>query len=576
MTFMAERLKNVLSFANLAPGASITIPHGLNTGATGMRPLAPDMIYLPSPDLDVASDTINVTLTNLGAEPLSGSVLVEAWHTIERAFADVNDEDLPVKPYIVVSVESGNAPPQPPFNINQVTIYARTTGNDTTGNGRTPATAYRTFQRAVRDVPSIVPAGVSYVVDITGLGIETLPVNYQLPVVEGTFFGGTNAPHPFLFNHVLSVRAFPQLVTAIPPADAVITTADAPVLTSNADTKLAILTLGIARASWAGGALKGKQFVRTLGTSQTSCCIYDSNATQLFLCNKIGPGPNFIPPLAPGEQFQIVEPSATLEAPPSTDFDGGAIRCMNVSSVAFQGIRLRCSVPGGDFSLFIAGASQPFFELCDIPDGVETGDAQYQLSMFSTFMQGSNGVLVDSDTFALRRSYFANITDFSFSTRHQDMNLSVIENCAELRNKVAAPGFVPSPNVMTTWSLFDMLITGSTGDGLHAQGGAWGLTNVRIDNSAGNGINVEHGTNYVKLDHVTGAGNAGVGVLANDGAQVQITDTTTPTTTLTGTGGDVKSGSLAVAAYAAGMNQYDIPPNSAIAVSTGTRIFERA
>lgn len=100
------------------------------------------------------------------------------------------------------------------------------------------------------------------------------------------------------------------------------------------------------------------------------------------------------------------------------------------------------------------------------------------------------------------------------------------------------------------------------------------MTNVRIDNSVGNGINAERGTNYVTLDHVTGTGNGGLGVLANDGAQVQITDATT--TSVTGAGGDVKSGSLAPAVYAPSMNRYDIPPNSLIAVSTGTRIFERA
>lgn len=97
---MAQRLKNVLSFANLAPGAVVVLPHRLQTSAP--RPLAPDIIYIPSPDLEVESDEINVTLLNNGNSAISGSVLVEAWHTIERSFEDVNDEDLQVKPYVVV------------------------------------------------------------------------------------------------------------------------------------------------------------------------------------------------------------------------------------------------------------------------------------------------------------------------------------------------------------------------------------------------------------------------------------------------------------------------------------------
>lgn len=101
---MAERLKNTLQFANLAPGASIALPHGLHTSVG--RPLAPDIIHTPNPGLAVVSDKTNVTLTNTGSLTLSGSILVEAWHTIERAFNDANDEDLPIKPYIVVSAQT--------------------------------------------------------------------------------------------------------------------------------------------------------------------------------------------------------------------------------------------------------------------------------------------------------------------------------------------------------------------------------------------------------------------------------------------------------------------------------------
>jgi len=90
---------------------SVVLPHGLATSLG--RPLAPDIIYIPNPGLNVASDTINITLTNNGSTTLSGSILVEAWHTIERAFKDVNNESLPVKPYIVVSLQQGNVPPQP-------------------------------------------------------------------------------------------------------------------------------------------------------------------------------------------------------------------------------------------------------------------------------------------------------------------------------------------------------------------------------------------------------------------------------------------------------------------------------
>jgi hypothetical protein len=104
---MSQRLKNTLSF-NLAAGASVVLPHGLVTSVG--RPLAPDIVFAPNPSLTVTTTTAAVTLTNMGPLPLSGAVLVEAWHTIERSFADVNDEDLPVKPYVVYS---GDAEPFP-------------------------------------------------------------------------------------------------------------------------------------------------------------------------------------------------------------------------------------------------------------------------------------------------------------------------------------------------------------------------------------------------------------------------------------------------------------------------------
>jgi hypothetical protein len=224
---MTERLKNTLAF-DLAPGASVDLVHGLCTSRP--RPLGPDVIFVPSPSLGVTATTLVVTLTNNGGTPLVGSVLVEAWHTIERAFADVNDEDLPVKPYIVVSAEAGNEPPQPAFVSppQVVTIYARSTGSDAVGDGRTIPTAYRTVQRAVRDVPSFIPGGVYYVIDATGLiegGVEILPPNYELPawkaprVLAGEDFDRNN------YRGAVTLQADPRDVPAL-GADAIIELGD--------------------------------------------------------------------------------------------------------------------------------------------------------------------------------------------------------------------------------------------------------------------------------------------------------------------------------------------------------------
>lgn len=100
---MAQQLKNTLSFANLAPGAQIVLLHKLRSPLD--VPLAPDIVFIPSNELSVVTDDISVTLTNNGPEAISGVVLVESWHTVERAFGSVANTDLPTKPFVVVSGE---------------------------------------------------------------------------------------------------------------------------------------------------------------------------------------------------------------------------------------------------------------------------------------------------------------------------------------------------------------------------------------------------------------------------------------------------------------------------------------
>jgi hypothetical protein len=113
----SQRLKNTLSIVDLAPNASVVLTHGLRNST--FRPLAPDIIFLPSEKLEVtASDTESITVKNIDPAPLaipySGVILVEAWHTMERTFDGVQNVDLPTKPYIVTS-DGGDAIIPPPI-----------------------------------------------------------------------------------------------------------------------------------------------------------------------------------------------------------------------------------------------------------------------------------------------------------------------------------------------------------------------------------------------------------------------------------------------------------------------------
>lgn len=270
---MAEQLKNILSF-NLAAGASVVLPHDLQTSLG--TPLEPDVVFIPSPGLDVEADDIDVELTNVSGEALAGSILVESWHTIERAFGDKAIVKLTPQPYIVVSVEGGNEPPQPPFSLTTIIIYARTTGSDTTGNGRTIPTAYHTFQRAIRDVPSVPAPGARYVVDITGLGVEPLPDQYTFPSIRFptmTYGNDTESVPCFYSGTGLRIRAIPQLVAAIPSAEAVIDAGAGAILTSDPDTNLITLLIPSERMSWTTANLRNKQIIRTVGSHKAGCVI---------------------------------------------------------------------------------------------------------------------------------------------------------------------------------------------------------------------------------------------------------------------------------------------------------------
>lgn len=81
---MASRLKSVITVTALAPAASVTVPHHLNVSG---YPRAPDRIdrgVLGTLEFS-DSNTLTVTITNTGAEAVTGRVLLEVWHSTQRA-----------------------------------------------------------------------------------------------------------------------------------------------------------------------------------------------------------------------------------------------------------------------------------------------------------------------------------------------------------------------------------------------------------------------------------------------------------------------------------------------------------
>jgi hypothetical protein len=94
---MADQLKNILHFVAIPAGGTAVLPHGLHVAS---RALVPDFIDPNPKGLTITADATNVSVTNTTLNPLDVFVLVEAWHTIERAFGSKATQTLTPQPFV--------------------------------------------------------------------------------------------------------------------------------------------------------------------------------------------------------------------------------------------------------------------------------------------------------------------------------------------------------------------------------------------------------------------------------------------------------------------------------------------
>lgn len=88
---MGTRLKNVVSFTAVAAGGTATLPHGLNVNGSSV---VPDSVFLGDTGFAVTATTAtDLTVQNNNAAPADCDVLVEHWHTIERALGLLGTND---------------------------------------------------------------------------------------------------------------------------------------------------------------------------------------------------------------------------------------------------------------------------------------------------------------------------------------------------------------------------------------------------------------------------------------------------------------------------------------------------
>ena len=425
---------------------------------------------------------------------------------------------------------------QPPFQPppHVVTIYARTTGSDATGDGTTIPTAYRTFQRAIRDVPHVIPPATQYVVDITGI-TEVLPAGYQLlPINSGARQVPPTPPLPFRFGVPLTIRATPQPASTIPLADTTIL----PGYTVTAEPGSGLATINVVppRPSWAGDSLKGK-FLTGSVSALTGSAIYGSNANQIFVANNVASIP-----LA--QTLSIVEPSAHLDAVDT-------FRIVGCNSINLQGLRLTTQNPSTAAfiaALEITECSQPITELCDIDGLFATMVGLQVLNSASVLRQ--HAVNFEGASWTPDRCLVLGIPATSFVFGHfQGFRRTVFDGI--LASLTDPPVFLANTfgGILSGgWEFLTCLFkNGVAPNGaLFARGGSWNLQDVVINGYSADAIRVQ-GAVQLAMTNVTGAGNGGFGVRVNDGGYVRVTS---DATLVMGALGDMKVGTRPVRTWA--------------------------
>jgi hypothetical protein len=558
---MAAQLKNTLSL-NLVAGATVVLPHGLSNG---QRALAPDHITIPPGVEVVSSDTTNVTLYNSGVETATGDVLVEAWHTFERAFGGVQNVDLPVKPYVVTS---GATPSIPAFVAGPPRIvYADSTGNDTTGDGSSTS-PFRTAQHAI-DVGYglwLQNPRSRVLVDVSGSSTaaapEVFPANYIFPIIE-TAFGIEGAwPSPYAASYYpfttmlgFDVIAKPELATlaqglnTLAPANITSVTTDAAtnltIVTTDQDYGVADTLKGLLVQDGVG--LRGVIWHNTAGPNSVIYLTVPQTADEFILPVFASPLTGFPPgnppgfPVPFGGTLQIVERTAYWEtSKEATNLIQGGFLMSGCGGVSLRGIDI--SIDPAQFNpsaynLEIFRSSTVCIEGCKI-DGLLAIHSPGQICVINSHIV--DAVVASEIPLGFFSVLCENIPSFGLPwvtpTAFTAMGL-VLDGCAALGPRyhplqpigrgpmmdlqlrsclimnsvpdlnsgvLAAPENFPAPFVPNSINPALAL----PGHGVILAGGHAYLDHVMIFGAAGDAIHVEGGGGFVELKSVTG-GNGG-------------------------------------------------------------------
>lgn len=434
-----------------------------------------------------------------------------------------------------------------------IKIYARAGGHDSGANALgTLAKPYRTFQRAIRDVPFVVPAGYRYIVDITGIGVENFPAGYAMPPIHGA--GQLDqviieADERYTrFRGAVSVYAEPKPFSGVPLADTIISNpGNVASITQNPDDKLITITLNAPRFSWGGNALRGAIFTAassvTFNSYQQKARVASSTTTTIVLTTFT---------LPTGNTFSLMEESATFDGS-AGDQGHGAFQISNVDSFAFAGIKFTSTIdgPASTTVAIRSPASAYAFAFCSFGGITIQGCAAFN-PVFDgcAFIEGSDIGVFGVCTSFRRTIFFGTVDWFNLpETGFIYGNQCIWDTCDPIGDVVpfvpVQPGFDDQAGGgLGVWLQFSRVQNG-TSHGVVAKSGGT-IQFSTIQNNSGDAVNATQSRAPLRLTDVVGAGNAGFGIHVTQNSVVNID----VDVLVTGAAGDIKVANNAVRTYA--------------------------
>lgn len=382
------------------------------------------------------------------------------------------------------------------------TVFARASGSDAIGDGKTEASAYRTFQRAILDVPTFIPHNVRYVVDITGLGTEDLLSDFTLPIFVSPDRAvlDFSAPPVEVIPAPLTIFAEPNVVDSI-------STLEPPGISSDPTSN--IRTLNTTK-NYAANQHKNRYVV---GSGFSNIGVISSNTA----------GPNSDVEITDTFDFtlpiDIVEESAELRSP-----DGASLIVVEqLCDISWQGIKLTNAGNGFQSAIRIGRLNASMvFTACTL-DGIMADGGGLSFDISTGACNHLRLIRSRGTQWHIVASFIESLTQLSIEAAPQ----AYWGQCVWDGNPPIGPqndptGFFDEVQTISIL-LSDSIVRNSTGIGVQVPRlSTVKLVNVSLHDCARDGIFCEGKLRCQNVRSIAGSANGGFGIQIRNGGQVQV------------------------------------------------------